>query len=366
MGLRSVLCYTMGIMKRERYEILDGLRGVAALYIVVYHLFEGVHIVLGHGYLGVDFFYALSGFVIGYAYDGRWGEMTLKDFFKRRLIRLHPMVLMGLLIGLCLYPLGIGSAFPIIGTVPMWKVLLIFLYCCFMLPMPNAWDVRGWQDTNSFNGNIWSLYWEYLANIVYAFILRRLPTVVLAGLAVIAALGTLEVTLFSPAHAVNGGWSLTTNQLYLGAVRLAYPFLVGLILSRIKLLLRLPGGFWSCSAVVILMMAVPKMTGLWNGVYEAASILILLPLIVSWGAGSTIKGEKTLAFCKLLGELSYPLYIVHLPLVYAQMAWLAEHPTAPLSHKILLSTGLGLLSLGIAYAASRLYDIPIRRWLSRH
>ncbi len=352
-------------MGRARYEILDGLRGVAALYIVIYHLFEGAHIVLGHGYLGVDFFYALSGFVIGYAYDGRWGEMSLTAFFKRRLIRLHPMLLMGMLIGLCLYPLGMSEAFPIIGTVPVWKVLILFIYCCFMLPMPNAWDIRGWQDTNSFNGNVWSLYWEYLANIVYAFVLRRLPTMVLAALAIVAAVGTLDVTLFSDAHAVNGGWSLTPKQLYLGAVRLAYPFLAGLILSRLKLHMRLPGGFWSCSLIVVAMMAVPTIDGIWNGIYEAVIILVLLPLIVSWGAGSDIKGERSLGLCRLLGELSYPLYIVHLPLVYTQMAWLSAHPEAPLGQKILLSTGLGILSLGLAYATSRLYDIPIRKWLSR-
>ena len=82
---------------KPRYEILDGLRGVAALLILIFHIFEDEstrgpafqH--LNHGYLAVEFFFLLSGFVIGYAYDDRWDKMTVGGFFKRRLVRLHPM-----------------------------------------------------------------------------------------------------------------------------------------------------------------------------------------------------------------------------------------------------------------------------------
>ena len=65
---------TTYLASKPRYEILDGLRGVAAMIVVAYHLFETysagpVHQILNHGYLAVDFFFVLSGFVIGYAYD---------------------------------------------------------------------------------------------------------------------------------------------------------------------------------------------------------------------------------------------------------------------------------------------------------
>ena len=86
---------------KAHYDLLDGLRGVAALMVIWYHIFEGYAFAGGsiietfnHGYLAVDFFFILSGFVIGYAYDDRWGRnLTMKNFFKRRLIRLHPMSL---------------------------------------------------------------------------------------------------------------------------------------------------------------------------------------------------------------------------------------------------------------------------------
>ena len=77
---------------KPRYEILDGLRGVAALIILVFHIFEDEFMYsrepqwVNHGYLAVEFFFLLSGFVIGYAYDDRWDKMTLGGFFKRRLV----------------------------------------------------------------------------------------------------------------------------------------------------------------------------------------------------------------------------------------------------------------------------------------
>ena len=98
---------------KPHYNILDGLRGAAALMVVWYHVFEGFAFaegsaidVFNHGYLAVDFFFMLSGFVISYAYDDRWGKMSMGDFFKRRLVRLHPMIIMGAIIGAVTFLLG--------------------------------------------------------------------------------------------------------------------------------------------------------------------------------------------------------------------------------------------------------------------
>src|SRR6202789_507832 len=86
---------------KEQFEVLDGLRGSAALLIVTSHLFNysfGFHgpwALVKHAYIAVDFFFALSGFVVAYAYDDRWARMTILEFFRIRLIRLHPLVLIG-------------------------------------------------------------------------------------------------------------------------------------------------------------------------------------------------------------------------------------------------------------------------------
>lgn len=97
------------IDSKPHYELLDGLRGVASLLVIWYHVFEGFATSpldqrFNHGYLAVDFFFILSGFVIGYAYDDRWKKtMTVGNFFKRRLIRLHPMVVIGCVLGAISY-----------------------------------------------------------------------------------------------------------------------------------------------------------------------------------------------------------------------------------------------------------------------
>src|SRR5436190_21778192 len=90
---------------KQHFEVLDGLRGIAALAVVIFHFMEWVFTdssknFIGHGFLAVDFFFCLSGFVIGYAYDDRIGKMGPGKFFKARLIRLHPLVVLGSVLGL--------------------------------------------------------------------------------------------------------------------------------------------------------------------------------------------------------------------------------------------------------------------------
>src|SRR6185437_8087860 len=104
---------------KPHYPILDGLRGVAAVIVVIFHICEPhstshLDLMINHGYLAVDFFFVLSGFVIGYAYDDRWTRLSIGGFFKRRLVRLQPMVVMGMLIGAICFYFQDSAAFPAI------------------------------------------------------------------------------------------------------------------------------------------------------------------------------------------------------------------------------------------------------------
>lgn len=371
---------------KPRYEILDGLRGVAAMLVVAYHLFETYYggqpdQPINHGYLAVDFFFVLSGFVIGYAYDDRWDKMSTWAFFKRRLIRLHPMVIFGTFFGALMFYFGSCSTFPLINETPWYMVFMVMLWCFTMIPLPNTMDIRGWAETNPLNGPAWSLQWEYLANILYALFVRRFSKLLL-GICVavfacftiilclnIDVLGFLEDRSWA-AYTVVGGWSTTPDQLQVGLTRLLYPFFCGLFLSRMGWMIKVKGGFWWCSLFIVILLGMPWL-GLgtegdsrWtNGLYEAFCILVCFPIIVAIGAGSSVKGGKSETINKFLGDISFPLYITHYPLIYMQMSWVDSHMDAPLGTHIFVAVCVSLLAVGLAYGAMRLYDLPVREWL---
>ena len=152
---------------KPHYELLDGLRGVAAILVVFYHIFEGLafagggHIAtLNHGHIAVDFFFILSGFVISYAYDDRWGQMSTWQFFKRRLVRLHPMLVMGAVIGALAFAFAGFEKWEDKGVTPVGWVMVAMLLTMFMIPaVPGApYEVRGNGEMFPLNGPGWSLF----------------------------------------------------------------------------------------------------------------------------------------------------------------------------------------------------------------
>lgn len=220
--------YTMNVQNiylssKPHYEILDGLRGVAAAMVVAFHLLEahsgGNHLnqIINHGYLAVDFFFMLSGFVIGYAYDDRWNRMSMGTFFKRRLIRLQPMVAMGSIVGAALFWFQKAPCYPAMEGVSIGALLLVMLLGCTLLPLPLKWDIRGWMEMHPLNGPAWSLYYEYIGNILYALFIRKFSKTALAVFVAIAACFTVHRCLTAPAGDIVGGWALNWEQQYVGA-----------------------------------------------------------------------------------------------------------------------------------------------------
>lgn len=371
---------------KPRYEILDGLRGVAAMIVVAFHLFETYspgpsEQILNHGYLAVDFFFVLSGYVIGYAYDDRWDRMTTWGFFKRRLIRLHPMLVLGTLIGAALFYFGDAPAFPLVNQTPVGTMLLVTLLGCLMIPLLPWWDIRGWAEINPLNGASWSLMWEYIGNVIYALFVRRFSTTMLTIFVCLSALLTIDLSmnidgtgLLKARHwaqyTVIGGFGLSPDQLYIGLTRLLYPFFTGLLLSRLQWKIKVRGGFWWCSVLVAAILVWPCVGkgefGWVNGLYCAVAILAAFPVIVIMGAGSVTTDKKTTAWCKWLGAISYPLYITHYPWIYLQMKWAAEHKELPVSIHVAVAVSIFFIAIAIAWASLKLYDEPVRQWLKEH
>ena len=362
------------LTSKPHYEILDGLRGVAAVVVLLFHLFEahsqGNHLeqFINHGYLAVDFFFMLSGFVIGYAYDDRWKQMSAWTFFKRRFIRLHPMVVLGSIIGGALFYFQQAPCYPNMNNIAPSTVFLVMLLGCTLLPLPLKWDIRGWTEMHPLNGPSWSLYYEYIGNILYAYVFRKLSKKALLCLTMLTAAATLHLCLTAPQGDIVGGWALNWEQQYIGMVRLLFPFLTGSLIARYNRLIHWRRhAFWYCSILLVFLLSASRLGGeshLWiNGLYEALCIILVFPVIVSAGAGGTLSGKYSSRICRFLGNISYPLYITHYPLVYIYTGWVSRHhATLTEGAPYIATTIAGALLL--AFTAMTLYDKPIRKWLT--
>ena len=370
---------------KPHYELLDGLRGVAAILVLIYHIFEGFAFAestngegsglittLNHGHIAVDFFFILSGFVISYAYDDRWGKMSLGGFFKRRLIRLHPMLIMGAVVGMISFMLTGCQQWS--GEVtPIGWVMIALLLTIFMVPaLPGLpYEVRGNGEMFPLNGPMWSLFFEYIGNILYALVIRRLSTKLLAVLT--AILGVLHAWIFvgdlSGYNSVGIGWTIDTINFWGGLVRMLFPFTMGMLLARTFKPREVKGAFWICSAMLIAVFAVPYIAKSGaislNSLYEVVCIAVIFPFIVWLGACGKGGDNYTGRINNFLGELSYPLYIVHYPIMYIFYKWLIENRCYTLGDTLGLSALVVLSSVALAYACLKLYDEPVRKWLAR-
>ena len=380
---------------KKRYDLLDGLRGVAALMVIVYHCYECFPAdtwIIGHGYLAVDFFFILSGFVVGYAYDDRWGRsstdggLSIGGFFKRRLVRLHPMVVFGVVLGLVSFLIGGGINWA--GEKAATSAIMIaVLLHLFMIPeVPGAAsDVRGNAEMFPLNGPHWSLFFEYIGNILYALILRKLPTKILAATTSVLALcfAAFAISDVVGYGNIGVGWSLEGWNFCGGMLRMLVPFSIGLLLCRLmhgdasqrqdasyRPVLkpaRIHGAFWICSLLIVLFLAMPSLGGekTWiNCLYEVLCVLLVFPVIVWLGASGTTSTRSSTGICKFLGEISYPLYAVHYPAMYLFYAYIGFPDTWRTPGEcwpLMLALVAG--NIVLAYTALKLYDQPIRKRL---
>lgn len=369
---------------KPHYELLDGLRGVAAILVLFYHIFEGfsfaeisneagdgIITTLNHGHIAVDFFFILSGFVISYAYDDRWKKMNTWQFFKRRLIRLHPMLIIGAIIGAVTFAIASFEKWD--GTTsPIGLVMVALLFSMLMIPaVPGVpYEVRGNGEMFPLNGPGWSLFFEYIGNILYALFIRRLSTKLLATLA--AILGVLHAWFFigniSEYDMVGVGWTIDEVNFWGGLVRMLFPFTIGMLLARTFKPCKIKGAFWICSIMLIAIFSTPYIAPendiSLNSLYEVVCIAIIFPFIVWLGACGSCEGH-TSKINKWLGDISYPLYIVHYPIMYLFYAWLIENEYYTLQDCIGMALLVVVSSITLAFLCLKLYDEPVRKWLAK-
>lgn len=322
---------------------------------------------INHGYLAVDFFFMLSGFVMAHAYDDRWNKMTVKDFFKRRLIRLHPMIIFGMTLGAICFYFGESTFFPKIADTSVWQLILITLIGYTLIPVPPSMDIRGWSEMHPLNGPAWSLFFEYFANILHVLVLRKLSKTILSVLVFMAGIALVHLAVTSPNGDIIGGWSLEPEQLRIGFTRLMFPYMAGMLLRRVVTVVEGRNTFLLSGFLLVVVLSFPRLGGydnLWiNGIYDSLSVILVFPVVIYLGAIGKVKSGIFQKICMVLGDISYPIYIIHFPITYIFYAWVTNN-NIPLGQGVLIGMLILIGTVILSFIALKKYDEPLRNWLA--
>jgi len=342
---QKALAEQQELSSRQHFQVMDGLRGIAAMTVVLFHSFGGS--LAPNAHLAVDLFFILSGFVIAYSYDDRLRSgMATSDFIAKRLIRLYPMGLVGALGGILIAVVhnttNPADAYPPGSIAASGGLSLAMLPYLGQAINNNAF---------SFNPPLWSLFFELAANLAYVLCARWLSNTVLM---LIVLSGLAGVVMGGPL----GGNDKAT--ILLGFPRVACGFFGGVLLCRLWCAGKLPkvnGNFLALATIVSAFFFIPKLIGGWTflPVYGA-----FVAVIVCAAGAKTSPTDK---YCALLGDVSYPLYLLHWLTLYI-FTWAGAKVGLSGPKYPILAMGHWLCAPIIAYVVARIYEMPLRRLLT--
>lgn len=291
-------------MDSRRFQVLDGLRGVAAIMVINHHFFgfaleNGV--AFAHGYMAVGLFFLLSGVVIAHGYDDRLrAGMPITAFIKARLRRLYPIYLVGLLVGFAvnfgLHPQAVSAQGASLAASAAFVPL----------PITN-------QTHNLFSLNVvfWSLLLEVGVNVLYGLTARYLTDTRLK--AIVGAAAIMMVAAAFVHGDINAGYNVQTA--WIGAARILFGFPLGVLIYRAyKRGFRLTTSFSAGSLVTIFAVTAFMPESKFSYLIDPLMDLGLYPVLVTMALTATV-ADKTAKRFAFLADLSYPLYAVHAPLV---------------------------------------------------
>jgi peptidoglycan/LPS O-acetylase OafA/YrhL len=320
----------------RRYQSLDGLRGLAAMAVVIFHVRPLVAPYFPGGYLAVDVFFCLSGFVLAHAYERRLASsMSVGEFARVRLIRLWPMYVVGAALGAIL---ALVLAAKPAGPPAPHLAATIGLSLAF-LP---TWGGAGFLYP--FDWPAWSLILELGVNAAYALFFSWLTTRRLFSLVALAGFAVLVHAL----RTGNTNAGVTWPGVPIGMCRAIYGFFFGVLIYRHRLripVVPIPGLVLGAAMLLAMEFAGPRSV---DGPYDAAFVLVGAPLIVLLGAQA-----RPWRGAAALGELSYPLYAIHWPLL--QLAGGAA--VGP-------RLAAAVVAAPAAWLLARYVDGPARAWLT--
>ena len=339
---------------KPRYVNYDGLRGLAALAVMLFHCSErmGLGQAVPNGYLAVDFFFALSGFVIAEAYIDRLkGGMSVFRFMLLRFVRIYPVYIIGLLGG-CIFFVGAAS-FHIQG-IGFADVGLAFLFGITFLPI--SVELGLFPPILPLDGPAWSLSFELLVNFVFALIVMHLNRRCLSALIVISGLFLIAAANYW--GQLHLGW--TTSNLAGALPRVFFSFFLGIALYKLRPQTRFNNVMAVIPAVMLLAIF---FLGTPSAHFDLAATMIVFPLVIYLGAWFEPLGRLASIY-NVLGEISFPAYVLHMPIsLFAKQIFVRLHLHGNI---LLIAWGVTLIGIAvISWVVARYYDRPVRAYLNK-
>ncbi|GAM96387.1 acyltransferase [alpha proteobacterium U9-1i] len=339
---------------QQRFTVLDGLRGLAALVVVTDHVPSVALMNLLPGrYLAVDFSFALSGFVLAHVYIKRFAAgLGLGAFMRARAIRLYPLYIAATLLGAALAALKVSQGASEAG----WgQVGLSTVLGAFYLPTPPGFTAVA-NEPFPFNGPAWSLFFELVVNVVFALIALRLTRTLFGTVLALGAAGVVWAAYHF--GQLDGGF--VWSNFVAGFPRVFYAFFVGVLIYRLRAHWSPPAlPFWLSFVLLLVMFMIPTPEG-WRWAWDSLAAIVLFPLLIAFSANSSVSGVASRA-CATAGMLSYGFYVFQVPV----RDW-----TNYLLHGGAFVGGIGqvalvtMLTIAVASILHAVYDVPVRRFLT--
>jgi len=360
----------------SRFEVLDGMRGLAAISVMVFHFQIYNYPLMKNGFIAVDLFFMLSGFVLAHSYGARLqSNMGFFEYIQKRIIRLYPMFLLGIVIGapvLCLFAksgLAANSMRSIAGSI---------FYNFMFMPDINSFDVRELGAAGVTTGYIfptnppsWSLFFEMVASFAFPFLFKlkrkNLIRVTLFSFAAFLLYGFVYSFLnYCYGFDLSGGWRASNFTEGFPRVFFGFPF--GILLyslvddARLDKLRAAAGRFishpYTLYLLIIFVLAVPYSA---KGLYPAFIIAVVAPCLVYIGSTISCRGNINVKVTRFLGWISYPIYCLHYPI--GRAVFLLSDKAHYSKNFAFLTTIILTFTLSIIF--TKLYDEPIRAYLSK-
>lgn len=336
-------------MRQERLITLDGMRGLAAFTVVLYHM-DGFSQVVPGGHLAVNFFFALSGLVIARTYDTRLADgLSPGRFVLMRAIRLYPLFMLG--VGFAVIK-DIGqAAFHDPQALSPAQLAMSLATEILMLPSP-ATGV----DLFPLNGPAWSLFFEMVAYSAFGLLALRIGIRTLVCVALTSALLMAFATVQAGTMNVGWGWA----SFHGGLGRTGFSFALGVLIHRLGWSSTAKASYWALAPILLLIGVVmlPMREALRPAIDVAIATLVI-PALLIWGARLQLP-EPLVRPATWIADASYPLYAIHFPLLF-MTGFVARSLGLPLAIWGPLFLGGAVV---FAYALGRYYDAPVRRWLT--